>query len=216
MKKTVAMPEEKKRKTEIFWGEIAPCDHILQIYENDEDFADTLQGFVSSGLSKGDSVIIIATTEHLRSLNLRLRAEGFDLFALTLHDQYVPLNAEETLSQFMVNGWPDENLFYHLVTNLLVRTRKKDRQVRAFGEMVAVLWSQGYSGATVHLEDLWSRFCESEAFSLFCAYPKIGFTENANESLMKICRCHTKMVTQPDSEVDQLSLQSVPMEKLAS
>ncbi len=31
---------------QIFWGEIAPCDHVVQIYENDEAFLDMLKGFV--------------------------------------------------------------------------------------------------------------------------------------------------------------------------
>ena len=193
----------QKTRKEIFWGEISPCDHILQIYEDDQTFINTLRGFVSDGLETGDSVIVIATTEHLKALNLVLKNQGFDLFSLTLQDQYIPLNAEETLSQFMINGWPDENLFCHLLTNLLLRTRKKDRQVRAFGEMVAVLWSQGLSGATVHLEHLWTRFCQTESFSLLCAYPKSGFTEDANESLSRICGCHSKMITGVDRAGDE-------------
>lgn len=184
----------KKKNMDVFWGEIAPCDHILQIYEDDKAFLHTLQGFVTSGLDAGESVIIIATDEHLEALNQRLRDKGFDLFSMTLTDQYIPLSAREMLSRFMVNGWPDENLFYHLLTGLLVRARKRERQVRAFGEMVALLWSQGFSGATVRLEHLWNRFCESEAFSLFCAYPKSGFTDDANQSMMKICGCHSKMI----------------------
>jgi len=169
MDRTVHTPGWQKTTKEIFWGEIAPCDHILQIYEDDQVFINTLHGLVSNGLTAGDSVIIIATTAHLKLLNQRLCADGIDLFSLTLHDHYIPLNVEDTLSQFMINGWPDENLFYHLLTNLLLRTRNKGRNVRAFGEMVAVLWSQGFSGATVHLEHLWSRFCETEAFSLLSA-----------------------------------------------
>jgi hypothetical protein len=194
----------EKARRDIFWGEIAPCEHVLQIYEDDKTFIDTLQGFVSNGLNAGDSVVIIATNKHLKLLNQRLRAEGFDAFSLTLSDQYIPLNAEETLDQFMINGWPDENLFHHLLTNILLRARKKDRQVRAFGEMVAVLWSQGYSGATIQLEHLWSRFCEKEVFRLFCAYPKSGFTEDAGESLAKICGCHSKIIKSFDDESSEL------------
>lgn len=184
----------KKTGKDIFWGEIAPCDHILQIYEDDETFIRTLQSFVSNGLASGDSVIVIATPKHLKALNQRLKSAGFDLFTLMLQDQYVPLDAEDVLEQFMINGWPDENLFKHLLTDLLLRARKKDRRVRAFGEMVAVLWSQGLSGATVHLEHLWNEFCKSEVFSLLCAYPKSGFTDDARESLNRICGCHSQMI----------------------
>ena len=186
--------KQRGGEPDIFWGEIAPCDHILQIYENDIEFISTLEGFVSNGFRSEESVVVIATPEHLRALNQRLRDQGWDLFSLTLQDQYIPLSAEDTLAQFMINGWPDENLFYHLLTNLLLRARNRERRVRAFGEMVAVLWSQGYSGATVHLEHLWSRYCESEQFSLYCAYPKSGFTEDAKKSLESICACHSKRI----------------------
>lgn len=194
MNKIDGLEKWRRAPVDVFWGEIAPCDHILQIYENDKEFLDTLECFVTGGLHAGEAVIIIATDEHLAELNDRLRRGGFDLFSLTLHDQYIPLSAEETLAQFMINGWPDENLFHYLLTNLLLRARKRDRKVRAFGEMVALLWSKGFNGATVHLEHLWTRFCESEEFSLFCAYPKSGFTENANESIARICQCHSKVI----------------------
>lgn len=180
---------------DIFWGEIAPCDHVLQIYESDDEFIETLEGFVTSGFRNGESVIIIATAEHLRALNERLRQQQWDLFSLTLQDQYIPVLTEDALGQFMINGWPDENLFYHLLTNLLLRARKRERRVRAFGEMVAVLWSKGHAGATVHLEHLWTQYCESEQFKLFCAYPKSGFTEDARESLAQICKCHSKTIS---------------------
>jgi hypothetical protein len=199
-----------KVSTGVFWGEIAPCDHVLQIYDNDEVFLNLLEGFVVDGFNAGDSVIIIATKEHLNALNNRLRNNGFDLFFLTLSDHYIPLDCSETLSQFMINGWPDEILFNHLISGLLARGRKGNRQVRAFGEMVAELWAQGHSGATVHLEHLWNRFCASETFKLFCAYPKSGFTQDANTSLRSICCSHSKLISgelASSSEVFYQSLQ---------
>jgi len=44
-----------------FWGEIAPCDHVLQIYDNNEAFISTLTGFVGDGINAGDCTIAIAT-----------------------------------------------------------------------------------------------------------------------------------------------------------
>jgi hypothetical protein len=181
--------------SQVFWGEIAPCDHVVQIYENDDVFLDLLNGFVGGGISTGDSVVVIATAMHLKALHTRLESAGFIVAKLQQTNQYIPLDAEETLSRFMVNDWPDENLFNQVVTDLISRAKSDRRQVRAFGEMVAILWAKGQIGATVRLEHLWNKFCENEAFCLFCAYPQIGFTGDASESVMHICGAHSKMIT---------------------
>jgi hypothetical protein len=60
--------------------------------------------------------------------------------------------------------------------------------------MVALLWAQGHSGATVHLEHLWHALCAAESFALFCAYPKNGFTQDAAASMQEICEAHSKVI----------------------
>jgi hypothetical protein len=186
--------EWQQADAQIFWGEIAPSEHVVQIYESEQVFLDLLGGYVSGGIRNGDSVVIIATPAHIRALNERLKADGFDPFYLTLKDQFIPLDAEETLSKFMVNGWADEILFRHTITEVIKRAKRYNRKVRAFGEMVAILWAQGNTGATVQLEHLWNKFSETESFCLFCAYPKSGFTEDPLVSIREICCTHSKVV----------------------
>src|SRR5687768_3723664 len=118
----------KKSSYKVFWGEIAPCDHVVQIYENDQVFLDLLEGFVKSGFEEGDCVVVIATTDHLNGLEARLKANGLNMFDLRLKDHYIPINAEEALAEFMVNGWPDEILFRQMVTTLVSRARRNNRQ----------------------------------------------------------------------------------------
>ena len=178
----------------VFWGEMAPYDHVVQIYEDNDEFIELLAGFVTDGIDSDDGVIIIATAAHLATLQHRVEAAGYQVSELILKGRYFPLDAEKTLSQFMVNGWPDENLFNQVVADLIIKAKGESRKVRAFGEMVAILWAKGQVGATVRLEHLWNKFCENEAFCLFCAYPKSGFTQDASESLMHICGAHSKMV----------------------
>jgi hypothetical protein len=194
----------QRTDTKIFWGEIAPCDHVVQIYENDEVFLDMLAGFAGSGINAGDCVIIIATKAHLNVLEQRLVSLGVHVDALIENDTYIPLEADKCLSTFMVNDWPDENLFTKFVSNLLKRAHKYNRQVRAFGEMVALLWAQGHNGATVQLEHLWNKFCEKEAFCLFCAYPKAGFTRDINDSIRHICGTHSKIITGTEKPMTEL------------
>ena len=40
------MKNWKKIDADVFWGEIAASDHVLQIYENDDSFLNALAGFV--------------------------------------------------------------------------------------------------------------------------------------------------------------------------
>lgn len=192
-----------------FWGEIAPSEHVVQIYENDEIFIDLLFGFVSGGLEGGECVIVIATSLHLKALHKKLKAAHLDLAALEENGCYIPLDADVALSKFMINDWPDENLFMDFVTNLIARPKLEGRKVRAFGEMVALLWAKGQVGATVRLEHLWNKFCDKQTFCLFCAYPESGFTQDAHESLMHICGAHTKLIAGIGHSKTEISYKSV-------
>lgn len=189
---------------QVFWGEIAPCDHLLQIYQNDLTFLNTLEGFAGDGFMKGESVIILATQEHIDQLDARLTVHGFDLNELRERDQYITMEAEDCLSHFMVNNWPDENLFQIFISDILRRAQENNRKVRAFGELVALLWANGHTGATVHLEILWHRLHSKNNFCLYCAYPQSGFTQNANASIDKIRQTHTKVIdgnARPSTEI---------------
>lgn len=181
---------------QIFWGEIAPTDHVVQVYENDEVFLDTLAGFVGGGINEGDCIILIVTKPHLEQLESRLRSFGIHVDALKSNDKYIALDAQATLDKFMVNGWPDASLFNQTISGVFERAQKKSNcKVRAFGEMVAMLWAGGHSGATVQLEHLWNEFMKGHSFSLFCAYPKSGFTEDPLVSINEICGCHSKLIS---------------------
>ena len=108
---------------EVFWGEISPCDHIVQIYEEDRMLLDALAGFIGRGLGTGDAAVVIATPSHLDGLGNRLRSQGLDLDTACCCDQYIALDAEHTLSRFMRDGWPDEQLFKECVRDILHRPR---------------------------------------------------------------------------------------------
>ena len=177
-----------------FWAEMSACEHFVQIYEADGAFLDALAGFVGGGLRQGDAAIIIATPPHRMELDRRLTEMGIPLGAARSQDQFISLDAQETLAKFMVNGWPDEDLFADLVGELLERARRNGRKVRAFGEMVALMWARGEYAATVRLEHLWHGLCEAEMFCLFCAYPKIGLTEDPSQSMARVLAAHSKIL----------------------
>lgn len=182
-------------ETNISWGAISPCEHIVHIYEDDQDLLQTLEEFIVGGLRTGESVIAIATAEHLAELNERLNAYGVDVAQRRKY--YTCVEAGEALSRFLVDGWPDEELFTEFVNDLVERASSDGRRVRAFGEMVAILWAAGNPRATIRLEQLWNKFCHNGAFPLLCAYPKNGFPEKS-ASIKEICAAHSKVIAAMD------------------
>ena len=71
----------------------------------------------------------------------------------------------------MVNGAPDEARFRAEIVPVLDETRRRRRTstVRAYGEMVNLLWRQNLPAAQ-RLEVLWNEVILAHSISLFCAY----------------------------------------------
>lgn len=181
-------------RTNAFWGELVPNDHSVQIYRDDDAFLNALEGYVGSGLRSGESVIVIATAAHLHELEKRLRGTWIDLDRARWEDRFIPVLAQETLLRFMVNGKPDEALFKETVLHLLARARGKGRKVRAFGEMVAILWAEGNKDAAIRIERLWTKLQATEQFPLFCAYPRSHFKMDAASSIESVCAAHSRVI----------------------
>ena len=184
----------ESERIDVFWGEMSPCEHVVQVYHEDGAFLDCLTGFVAGGIKAGDAVVVIATSAHLVALEVLLIERRVNLAEARSGDRYIPLSAEEILSRFMVEGWPDEERFLTEIMQVVNQARRGGRRVRAFGEMVALLWEQGRHEATFRLEHLWHELCRKEAFSLFCAYPRIGFTKDPEKSMKEICEAHSRVM----------------------
>jgi hypothetical protein len=173
-------------------------DHQVQFYEQDVFLIESLSDLIGRRLEDDEQAcIVIATPAHRADLEprLRLRCGAWSWEAALRSDRYIPLDADETMMKFMVDGWPDRDRFSGMVHDLLGRaSRNGTRQVLAFGEMVALLWARGNQEAAVHLERLWDDLVCTESFSLLCAYPIQGF--NCAEKMplfQEVCRAHSRV-----------------------
>lgn len=177
------------------WSDIAESEHFVQFYETDAFLVESVSGFIGTALKAGDAAVVIATRAHRQGLESQLAARGIDLSAVCASGQFVMLDAAETLSEFMVDGSPDPERFTAVVGGVVARLTRSGRRVRAFGEMVALLWADGNQPAAIHLEELWNDLAKVHRFALFCAYPMNGVAGEANgESFGSVCTCHTRVI----------------------
>jgi PAS domain S-box-containing protein len=156
--------------------EACEAPHFVRFYQDDTVLLAEVAAFLDRGLRGGGSGIVIATHDHLCTLRQQLTGPGalqggHGRLAGELPGELVMLEAADALAQFMVDGWPDARRFDQVIGTVVRRAAAAGKPVHAFGEMVALLCSQGLYDAAVHLEQLWNALRAQCRFALFCAYP---------------------------------------------
>ena len=187
--------------------------HAVRFYENEASLCRIVVGFLREGFALGQPALIIATHEHARGIVAELRARDLEAAHLIAAGDLVLVDATEALDSFMVGGVPNSERFSQTTTTALERVRRgrKGVTVRAYGEMVDLLWKQGLDVAAIQVEMLWNRLARNGAFSLMCGYAMGNFYKDA--SVRDVCRQHTHLVhsdgTMCVSDVDTLLVTDV-------
>ncbi len=169
--------------------------HLVELYESDELLVDSVCGFLEPVLVADDAAVVVATEAHREMFVAELEARGVDLHGTVSSGRLVMLDAAETLARIMVHGMPDPARVAQTLEPLLVGGAAGGRQVRVYGEMVALLWADGNVDAAVALESLWNRLGDSHPFSLLCAYPMAALAHEASIGpFRRMCQQHTKVI----------------------
>jgi hypothetical protein len=181
--------------------------HFVQLYEVDEAALTKNVGhYIWEGLRRGEGVLVIATPEHGDLFSEHLTACGANVPDLIASKQFVILDARQTLAQFMIDGQPDWERFERSIRAAMrtVRPCTGLEGLRAYGEMVGVLWTARQFAAAIRLEQLWNRLLEQSAFSLYCAYSVDVFGRAFELGNLEGVLCtHTHLVpAQPDGTLE--------------
>jgi PAS domain S-box-containing protein len=184
---------------------VAPVDHIVYFYQRSDSLLDALSEFVGPALGAGNGAVIIATKMHRDGLQERLMASGLDLPLVSKQGRYVALDAPEILSKIMIAGVPNKARFEEAVGAVLRTTKAalkvENPKLAVFGEMVALLWTEGKFEAAIKLEQLWNELSKEQAFSLRCAYPASGFHgEHRIEPFKQVCAEHSSVILDPEEK----------------
>ena len=172
--------------------------HFVQLYEADEaPLARNAGRYLWEGLRRGDGVPLVVTPEHRELFSTHLRDMGADVPALVDSQQLVFCDAQRTLAQFMIAGQPDWEQFEKVIRAAMREVQPTDRAegLRAYGEMVGILWKARQFAAAIRLEQLWNKLLEQSSFSLFCAYAIDVFGKDYEVANLESVLCaHTHLV----------------------
>lgn len=147
-------------------------------------------------MQRGDSLLVIATAEHSYAFARQLLNKP-TYQAAVREGRLVFADAEILLSQFMVEGEPDWVRFECVASRMLreVEARSASGALRAYGEMVGLLWQAKQFSAAVRLEAYWNQMLTSHGFDLFCAYPIDLLAAEVETSGLDMLLCaHTHML----------------------
>jgi PAS domain S-box-containing protein len=169
-------------------------EHLVQFYEDEHYLASVVGQFVGHGLAACESAVIIATPEHRRAFTEELAARGHDVEAAQASGRLVLVDARECLGRFMVGTKPDPSRFVETIEQRIraARAQSEHARVRAYGEMVDLLWRDGNSDGALLLEELWNELGRRHSFTLLCAYVMGNFLKSEDAiAFAEVCRTHS-------------------------
>jgi hypothetical protein len=153
---------------------VSPPNHFVQLYDADEELLVRNVGrYIAEGLARNEGALIVASPAHREAFAAELESLGVDLAQATESGRLVALDAQQTLDRIMHHGSPDATRFEAALGPIMrdVLAGAPAGTLRAYGEMVGVLWLAGNVTAAIELEEIWDARLASGTFSLLCGYP---------------------------------------------
>jgi hypothetical protein len=153
--------------------ESAPAaEHAVQVYDELGELAASVARFVGAGVRSGEPALVIATRDHWRVFAGALEDRGQRPDELQRRGLLTVCDADETLDSFIDGDLPSPERFEQVVGGIVdeVAAGFPHKTIRAFGEMVDILWRRGDESAAIALEELWNELAATRRFALLCGY----------------------------------------------
>jgi anti-sigma regulatory factor (Ser/Thr protein kinase) len=173
--------------------------HVVLFHEDDHALGMAAADHLAEVLVDDGCALVVATRAHRDAIEDGLLDLGLDVEAVRDEGRLVMLDGEEVLERLTVDGHVDRGRFDEVVGATVRRLAAGGTRVRAFGDIVGVLWHTGRTAAALRLERLWNDLRRAEPFPLLCAYPAPE-VEREPGGRDAICRLHTGVVAEPRPE----------------
>lgn len=171
--------------------------HAVQFYEDDSSLAGTVAHFLAEGFSVGHPGLVIATPAHAGTISRALASRGLQVGPLQTSGELLFCNAHKVLASFLVADQPNPVLFKIRLGEVIehVYGGRQRGPIRAYGEMVDLLWQDGNCDAAIKLETLWNQLSTVYEFSLLCGYAVGHFHEETRDRRYQdVCDLHSHVI----------------------
>jgi hypothetical protein len=179
---------------------VPPHGHSVKFYASQASLFQTVGEFLGRGLRDGHPALMIATAAHSRGILDELERRALRDCSPAARGELLILDADQVLASFVSGNVVDRAAFERTVgstVRLLVHKHRGTGVVRAYGEMVDVLWKQERRDAAIRLEVLWNDLARRCSFSLLCGYA-IGSFYRETQRFEQVCAQHTHVLPADD------------------
>lgn len=178
----------------------------MQLYREPGFLMEAVASWIQPPLERTGGAILVCTPEHAEAVRRTLALRGLDAPALESAGRLRFVDAHWLMAQFMVDGRPSAALFKPLVRDVVAHVRPVPHaavDLRAWGEMVNILWHRGEREAAQELEALWNEVIDEHDMRLLCSYQVDNLApETHGEILRGICEGHSHLI--PEDDYDAL------------
>lgn len=195
-------------------------DHEALLYDDDDVLSDSVAEFLYDGFRLGDPLVVLCTRERREALVKRLAARGLDWQDARRARKIQWMDARTALESIMIGRVPDAARFRSYIGGMIQAAESMgelahpDRtgnggangngsidgnggaelRIRAYGELVDLLWRDGDVQGALLIEDLWNDLAGSYTLSLLCAYSRGNlYRESGRRSWSEVCQRHVRV-----------------------
>jgi signal transduction histidine kinase/ActR/RegA family two-component response regulator len=165
--------------------------HAVHFYDSEGALADVVATFLAGGMMAGQPGVVISTDAQASAVRARLSSLGVDCQMAVDQGRLHFIDADAMLHELLIDGAPDRARFITHIGDALEKAGAGDKHVRAYVEMVDILWSDGRESAALRLEEMWNQLATGRRFSLLCTYRTGNVARDAGSAgLRTLCSLH--------------------------
>lgn len=168
--------------------------HTVQFYEDDVYLCRSISRFMAEGLSQGEGVIVLATPQHLATME-KLVSIVLDVQRYKKRGQLRMLDATEYINKVVRvdEQVPDADRFGSVLGEILDEVSTVFPTLRIYGELVSLLISRGNNKGAVTLDRMLNVLQRSRSFRMHCGYTLSDYTTPATlNALDEVCKEHLR------------------------